>query len=133
MKRCLIIDDSSVVRRVAAHILGSLGCTTSESETGTDGANLCTVLMPDIVLLDWHIPNESALDTIAAIRAIESERRPYIVYVTTEHDALDIARALAAGADDYLMKPFDRQSLVEKYEFMVATNQAETLFASHMV
>lgn len=116
MRRCLIVDDSSVVRKIACQILRSLGCTVSEAESGSDAVGLCSVLMPDIVFLDWHMPGTGKLDAIPAIRAIESDRRPHIVYVTTEHDTLDIARALSAGADSYMLKPFDRSMLVEKLD-----------------
>jgi two-component system chemotaxis response regulator CheY len=115
MRRCLIVDDSSVVRRVAIHILESLNYVVSEAENGEEAARQCQVLMPDIIILDWHMPGPSAFDTIAAIRAIENERRPYIVYLTTEYDTLTIARAISAGANDFLMKPFDRESLAQKF------------------
>lgn len=111
MRRCLIVDDSGVVRKVAIQILETLGCTTSEAESLQDAVTLCRVLMPDIVLLDWHLPGANSLDAIAAIREIESDRRPVIVYLTTEHDPMSIARAFSAGADDFIMKPFDRESL----------------------
>jgi two-component system chemotaxis response regulator CheY len=124
MKRCLIIDDSSVVRKVAHHILESLGYSTTEADSGADAVSLCRVLMPDIVLLDWYIPEENVLETIARLRAIESDRRPLILYITTEHDALDLARALAAGADDYMMKPFDRIMLEDKLQEIAATRAA---------
>lgn len=124
MRRCLIADDSSVVRKVASQILQSLDLTVSEAESGADCIGLCSVLMPDIILLDWQMPGSRALDTIKALRAIESDRRPFIVYVTTEHDTLDIARALAGGADSYMLKPFDRFMLIEKLEEIAAHNAA---------
>jgi two-component system chemotaxis response regulator CheY len=116
MQRCLIADDSSVVRKVASHILRSLQYTVSEAESSEDAVGLCTVLMPDIILLDWQMPGARAVDTIKALRSVDSGRRPYIIYLTTEHDTLDIARALAAGADNYLLKPFDRSMIAEKLE-----------------
>lgn len=116
MKRCLVIDDSSVVRKVACHLLEKVGCTTSEAESAADGIGLCGVLMPDIIFIDWDLPECNVLEAIAAIRGVDSDRRPYIVYMTTEHDSLDIARALSAGADDYLLKPFDRLMLETKLE-----------------
>lgn len=119
MRRCLIVDDSSVVRKVACQILQSLGYTTSEAESGADAVGLCTVLMPDVIFLDWHMPGTAKLETITAIRKLVSDRRPYIVYVVTELDTMDIARALSAGADSYMMKPFDRLMLIEKLEEIV--------------
>lgn len=124
MKRCLVIDDSSVVRKVACQVLEVLGCNASEAESGSDGIGLCTVLMPDIILIDWDMPDSNVLEVIPAIRAIHSDRRPYIVYVTTEHDPLAIARAFSAGADDYMMKPFDREALQSKLEEISASMAA---------
>lgn len=124
MRRCLIVDDSSVVRKVAVQILQSLGYSVSEAESSSDAVGLCSVLMPDIIFLDWHLPGSGKLETITAIRGLESDRRPYIIYVTTEHDALDIARALSVGADNYMLKPFDRSMLVEKLEEVSAATAA---------
>ena len=121
MRRCLIVDDSSVVRKVACQILRSLGCNVSEAENGTDALGLCSVLMPDVIFYDWDIPGTNKLETIAALRAIDAASRPHIVYVTTEHDTLDIARALSAGADSYMMKPFDRTMLIGKLEEIAAS------------
>jgi two-component system chemotaxis response regulator CheY len=124
MRRCLIVDDSSVVRKVAIQILRSLDYNVAEAESGADAVGLCTVLMPDVIFMDWHMPAEGKLDAILAIRKIDTDRRPYIIYVTTEHDALDIARALSAGADSYMMKPFDRAMLVEKLQEMTTSAAA---------
>lgn len=124
MPRCLIIDDSSVVRKVACQIIGSLGYTMVEAESGADGVALCSVLMPELILLDWVMPGTPKLETIKGIRAIISERRAHIIYVVTDHDTMDIARALAAGADSYMMKPFDRLMILEKIDEIANTTAA---------
>jgi len=124
MPRCLIIDDSSVVRKVAGQILGSLGYTVAEAENGADGVALCSVLMPELIFLDWAMPGTPKLETIKGIRALTSERRPHIVYVVTDHDTMDIARALASGADSYMMKPFDRGMILEKIDEIASATEA---------
>lgn len=124
MPRCLIIDDSSVVRKVANQIMTSLGYNVSEAENGADAVTLCTVLMPDVIFLDWSMPGTPKLETIKGLRAIPSERRPYIIYVVTDHDTMDIARAMATGADTYMMKPFDRGMIVEKLDEIAAATAA---------
>jgi two-component system chemotaxis response regulator CheY len=124
MRRCLIADDSSVVRKVAVQVLQSMGFNVSEAESGPDTIGLCSVLMPDIIFLDWQMPGSRALDVIKAVRALDSDRRPYIIYLTTEHDTLDIARALAGGADNYMLKPFDRAMLTDKLEEVFASAAA---------
>ena len=124
MARCLIVDDSSVVRKVAGQIIQSLGYSVSEAESGDDAVGLCDVLMPDVIFMDWHMPGSKPLEAIRAIRALDREVRPFIIYVVTEFDTLDIARALSAGADGYMMKPFDRQMLIEKLDEIVASAAA---------
>lgn len=114
MKLCLVVDDASVIRKIARHILESMRFTVAEAETAQQALELCRDEMPDLVLLDWQMPGSSAIETIAGIRAIRSDRRAVIVYCTTEYDSVDISRAFAAGADTFLMKPFDRQSLDAK-------------------
>jgi two-component system, chemotaxis family, chemotaxis protein CheY len=115
MKRCLIVDDSDVVRKVASAILSAIGYEILEASTGRDGLELAKSTMPDAILLDWQIPDVGAHDFIAKIRAHTTGTRPYLVYLTTEYDHYDIRRALAAGADATLMKPFDRASLEDKF------------------
>jgi two-component system chemotaxis response regulator CheY len=115
MKRCLIVDDSDVVRKVASAILSAIGYEIIEASTGRDGLELAKSTMPDAILLDWQIPDLGAHDFIAKLRNHTWGPRPYLVYLTTEYDHLDITRALAVGADASLMKPFDRASLADKF------------------
>lgn len=116
MKRCLVVDDSSVIRKVARHILESMRYEVTEAENGREAFDACqSATPPDVVLLDWHLPVMSAMEFLSALRLAHCARRPFIVYCTTENDPSDIARAFSAGADDYLMKPFDRASLIDKF------------------
>jgi two-component system chemotaxis response regulator CheY len=115
MKRCLIVDDSSVIRKVARHILESMKFEVVEAENGQEALDRCREApAPDLILLDWHLPVVGALEFLAALRLTPAGRRPFIIYCTTENDPADIARAFQAGADDYFMKPFDRAQLVTK-------------------
>jgi two-component system, chemotaxis family, chemotaxis protein CheY len=115
MKRCLIVDDSDVVRKVASAILSAIGYEVIEASNGREGFDLAKAIMPDAILLDWQIPELAAHDFIAKLRSQTSGPRPYLVYLTTEFDHADITRALGAGADGCLMKPFDRASLEDKF------------------
>jgi two-component system chemotaxis response regulator CheY len=114
MKRCLIADDSNVIRKVARHILESQKYEVSEAENGQEALDRCKHQVPDVVLLDWQMPVLSAMEFLAALRVTLSGRRPFIIYCTTENDPAEISRALAAGADDFMMKPFDRAALLGK-------------------
>lgn len=115
MKRCLIVDDSSVIRKVARHILESMRFEVTEAENGHDALEQMRSGTPyDLILLDWHMPVMSATEFLSTLRLTGAGRRPHIIYMTTENDPNDIQRALTAGADDFFLKPFDRASLVSK-------------------
>lgn len=116
MNRCLIVDDSSIIRKVTRHFLESMRYTVSEAENGREALDLCRQLLPpDVILLDWHLPVLGAMDFLARLRATSAGRRPFVIYCTTENDAEDITRAFAVGADDYLLKPYDRATLLAKF------------------
>jgi two-component system, chemotaxis family, chemotaxis protein CheY len=89
---------------------------TREAETGQDALQRCEADMPDAILLDGHLATMSSVAMLATLRALPNGRKPFIVYCTTENDTSALARALSAGADDYLLKPFDRESIRAKLD-----------------
>ena len=116
MKSCLIVDDSSVVRKVARRILEDMDYIVEEAEDGQDAFEKCRQEMPDAILLDWNMPIMSGLEFLKLLRAFVGGEKPFIVYCTVENDIGAIAMALKAGASDYMMKPFDRHVLEAKFE-----------------
>jgi two-component system chemotaxis response regulator CheY len=116
MKSCLIVDDSSVVRKVARRILEDLDYIVEEAEDGQDAFDKCRQEMPDAILLDWQMPIMSGLEFLKLLRAYVGGEKPHVVYCTVENDIGAIAMALKAGASDYMMKPFDRAILEAKFE-----------------
>ena len=112
MKHCLIVDDSSVVRKVARRILEGFDFTVSEAEDGAQALDMCRRDMPDMILLDWHLPAMEGVDVLANLRQLDRGREPKVLYCVSEADVAQIAKALRAGADEYILKPFDR-ALVE--------------------
>lgn len=116
MPTCLIVDDSSVVRKVARRILENLDYTVDEAEDGQEAFEKCKADMPDAILLDWSMPIMSGLEFLKLLRAYIGGEKPHIVYCTVENDIGAIAMARKAGADDYMMKPFDRHILEAKFE-----------------
>lgn len=120
MKLCLVVDDASVIRKIARHIIESMRFAVVEAESGQQAIESCRNEMPDVILLDWHMPGMSAVEFLAALRATPGGKRPAIIYCTTEHDSVDISRAFAAGADAYLMKPFDRDTIEAKFSEVLA-------------
>lgn len=116
MKSCLIVDDSSVVRKVARRILEDVDYIVEEAEDGQDAFDKCRQEMPDAIFLDWNMPIMSGLEFLKLLRAYVGGDKPHIVYCTVENDIGAIAMALKAGASDYMMKPFDRTILESKFD-----------------
>ena len=116
MKYCLVVDDSSVIRKVARRILEGCGYRVDEAEGGLEALNMCRMAMPDAVLLDWNIPETDTSDWLRKLRAMPGGSEPRVVLCTTENDVTTIARAMHAGASDYMMKPFDREQFEAKFQ-----------------
>jgi two-component system, chemotaxis family, chemotaxis protein CheY len=116
VKNCLIVDDSGVIRKVARRILEDLGLSVSEAEDGASALDACHETMPDGILLDWNLPVMSGIEFLSALRSIKGGSRPKVVFVTSENDIGHIARAMRAGADDYILKPFDREIVEAKLQ-----------------
>lgn len=115
MKYCIVADDSSVIRKVARRILEGLAFEVTEAEDGKQTLTACMQRMPDAVLVDWSMPDMPGVDVIRRLRQLDQGRLPKIVFCTTENDVAQIAKAIHNGADDYVMKPFDRAILTEKF------------------
>src|SRR5512135_2979599 len=109
MKHCLVVDDSSVIRKVARRIFEGFDFTVSEAEDGSQALDSCRRQMPDIVLLDWHLPAMEGVDVVASLRKLDQGRQPKVLFCVSEADVAQIAKALRAGADEYILKPFDRE------------------------
>ncbi len=116
MKSCLIVDDSAVIRKVARRILESLSFQVSEAEDGEQALAACRGGMPDAVLLDWNMPVMDGYEFLKALRRLPGGDRPKVVFCTTENDVVHIARALHAGANEYIMKPFDKDIVTAKLQ-----------------
>ncbi len=108
MPSCLIVDDSSVVRKVARRILEGFDFEVAEAGDGAEALVMCQQSMPDFILLDWHLPVMDGLDFLVGLRSLKDGKQPKVVFCTSEVDVAQIAKAHRAGADDYMLKPFDR-------------------------
>ncbi|MEA2949397.1 MAG: two-component system, chemotaxis family, chemotaxis protein CheY [Alphaproteobacteria bacterium] len=116
MKTCLIVDDSSVIRKVARRILEGLEFQIVEAEDGVQALEVCRAQMPDAVLLDWNMPKMDGYEFLRVLRRLPDGDRPKVVFCTTENDVAHIARALHAGANEYIMKPFDKEIVEAKFQ-----------------
>jgi two-component system, chemotaxis family, chemotaxis protein CheY len=113
-RTCLVVDDSRVVRKVARRILEAHGFTVAED--GQKALEACHQQMPDCVLLDWNMPIMNGLDFLKKLRAEYGPDKPPVVFCTTETDMSSIEQAIVNGAQEYIMKPFDEEILVGKFE-----------------
>ena len=118
MRSCLVVDDSKVIRKVARHILETLNFSVEEAEDGREALSRCEAKMPDVVLLDWNMPVMSGMEFLKALRTANFAAQPKVVFCTTENDMAHIRAALDAGADEYVMKPFDRETLHIKLQLV---------------
>ena len=112
---CLVVDDSRVVRKAARRIVETLGFTVREAEDGAQALAACRDAMPEVVLLDWNMPVMDGISFLRAARAEFGPDRPVVVLCTTEAAVERIVEALEAGAQEYIMKPFDAALLQDKF------------------
>jgi two-component system chemotaxis response regulator CheY len=115
MKTCLVVDDSGVVRKVARRIVETLNFSVIEAEDGEKALEACKRSMPEAVLLDWNMPVMDGLEFLVNLRRMPGGDMPKVVFCTTENGIDHIARALEAGADEYIMKPFDKDIVADKF------------------
>lgn len=120
MKTCLVVDDSKVIRKVARHILETLDYQISEAGDGREALEVMRGNPPDVILLDWNMPVMGGMEFLEALNGLGLADRPKVVFCTTEHASSSIRDALDAGADEYIMKPFDRETLKSKLEIVAA-------------
>jgi two-component system chemotaxis response regulator CheY len=116
MKTCLVVDDSSVIRKVARRILEGLDFQIVEAENGEEAIETCQRQMPEAILLDWNMPKMDGYDFLRELRRLPGGDKPKVVFCTTENDVAHIARALHAGANEYIMKPFDKDIVEAKFQ-----------------
>lgn len=114
-RTCLIVDDSRIIRKVARRIVEGLGFEVDEAADGSEALAWCSATLPDVVLLDWNMPVMDGLTFLRRLRAMPNGDRPKVLFCTIETRTDRIAEALSAGADDYVMKPFDGQILESKF------------------
>ena len=111
---CLVVDDSRVIRQVAVKFLKGFGFQVAEAENGHAAVEFCRKAVPEFILLDWNMPEMDGITCLRTIRAMDLLPRPSVVMCTTENGLAKIREALEAGADEFIMKPYDREVLLDK-------------------
>ncbi len=131
MKKCLIVDDSRVIRKVARKILEELQFGVDEAEDGAAALEICRRKMPDAILLDWNMPTMSGVDFLRALRREPSGGRPIVVYCTSENDLTVITEAMGAGRERVhheAIRPGNRDRDVYERRPGIAPASAVTMF-----
>lgn len=115
----LIIDDSRAMRRILTKIVAPLGFEVVEAENGQEGLEqLRATEDVEVVLVDWNMPVMNGLDFVKAVRADANYATQKIIMVTTETEPNQMVRALMAGVDEFVMKPFTADILMEKMKLI---------------
>lgn len=115
MRTCLVVDDSRVVRKVASRIVEALSFEPIEAGDGLEALAVCRAAMPDCVLIDWKMPVMDGLEFVRQLRTEPGGGDPVVVFCSAETEPAAIERALDAGADEYVMKPFDGDIIAAKF------------------
>lgn len=117
--RALVIDDSRAMRTVLSRILVGLGFEITEAADGLSAlATLDTEGMPELAVVDWNMPVMDGLEFLTALRSREGGRAVTVMMVTTENERTQVVRALAAGAQEYVFKPFTPDAIAAKLELL---------------
>jgi len=118
VKTCLVVDDSRVIRKVARRILEDLGFEVAEAADGVEAMDWCEAVMPDAILLDWRMPGMDGLEFVRRLRQHPGGTAPKVVFCSVECEIEQIREALDAGADEYVMKPFDTDIVAGKLAWL---------------
>lgn len=116
MVNYLILDDSSVVRKVARRIIEDMGCQVREAGDGYEAMQICRQNMPDAIIIDWIMPDMSGTDFIIEFKAKfgQTAANTLLIYCTHKMDIPVMAKAKRAGATHFIMKPFNKPILSKK-------------------
>jgi len=116
----IVIDDSTAMRRILCRIVGQFGFEVCEAGNGREALDVLAASdpVPELALIDWNMPQMNGLEFIQAVRKDPRYTRLTLLMVTTESEQSQIVRALAAGAHEYLIKPFTADAVAEKLELL---------------
>jgi two-component system chemotaxis response regulator CheY len=116
MKVALVVDDSKIVRKVTRKILEALGYLILEAENGAIALEIYQARLPELIILDWHMPVMNGLEFLKKLRALPEGDKPVVIFCTTETELSNIQEAITCGANEYVMKPFDEEIIRGKLE-----------------
>ena len=118
MTTCIVADDSKIMRMLLTKIMENFGCSVNEAETGEDLIEQCALDMPDLIISDWNLPLIDGIDVLLKIRSDKKSKQPIFIFCSYLKEADIISQALDAGADDYIMRPFDEDIIASKLKII---------------
>ncbi|MBO6551781.1 MAG: response regulator [Roseitalea sp.] len=116
----MIVEKSAVVRKVSKRILGADDRSIIEAETAAEALAMCDAQMPDTIIVEADPADMELVEFIRALRQMEGGAVPVVIVAMIEMDLVCMTKAKRAGADDYLLKPFDRAQLLSRFEQVTA-------------
>lgn len=120
MKRALVVDDSGAIRKVERKYLEEMGFEVLEAENGEEALKVVEENPDlDIILLDWHMPVMNGYEFLVKLRSNPKWSNIKVMMVTTENQQKSVIDAIMAGANEYLMKPFDKEMLETKIRYLL--------------
>jgi len=118
MTRCLIVDDSTTIRKAIRKVINNFAFQIEEAENGLVALEACRRELPDVILLDWNMPVMSGIEFLEQLRKEDFATQPQVIFCTTENDMQKIVTAMENGANEYIMKPFTEEIIREKFEIL---------------
>ena len=122
MASCIIADDSKVIRMLLSKIMSNFGYNVSEAENGEDLLYQCTKDMPNLIICDWTLPLIDGIDVLLKIRSNKKIKQPIFIFCSYINDVNIISQALNAGADDFIMRPFDEDIASQEMKTFLEEN-----------
>ena len=115
---CLVVDDSTTIRKVIGRMFERMNFEVREAENGQVALESCLVSMPQVIMLDWNMPVMSGIDFLRELRRARGGDAPKVILCTTENEFEAIQTAMSEGANEYIMKPFNEEIIKEKLEIV---------------
>jgi len=117
--RALVVDDSRAMRLILGKILGEMGFEVFEAGNGREALEVLEEIgMTELMLVDWNMPEMDGYDFVRAVRSNQNYDGSFLMMVTTETEMEQVVKALEAGADEYVMKPFTKEVILEKLDLL---------------
>lgn len=120
MPRILVVDDDADIRDMLQFKLAKAGFEVHTEEDGETGLAAARQLQPDLILLDWMMPRLTGPEVVRGLRQEEADTRVPVILLTAKAQETDVQRGFAAGADDYISKPFSPRELMSRVQALLA-------------